>query len=208
MKKSFVILLGLLFLLSGRAAAQTVVFEDEFKNNQNNWQEGKTAVSNVRVVPGREMYQVQHKSKAAYDAWTAWTSVDIDEQKNFRITALLYKEGGVKNYGYGILWGGEIDNYYSFLVSPGGFYCVGKVVDGDWQDLTPGGWIQSGIVNQGRKAFNKLAVSKIGNTYHFAINDREIATMKCGPFFGNKIGFNVNNKQKIMVDWIKVEYLN
>jgi hypothetical protein len=32
--------------------------------------------------------------------------------------------------------------------------------------------------------------------------------MDAEPFFGKNIGFNVNNKQKILVDWIKVSYLN
>lgn len=188
--------------------AQNVILFDEFKDNSNNWQQGKTAISDVRIIPGREMYMVNHKSKVTTEAWTAWTDVTIDEKRDFKISALLYKEGGVKNYGYGLLWGGREKNFYSFLVSPGGYYCVGKVVDGIWQDITPDGWIKSTLVEQGRKGSNRLALSKIGETYHFEINGQKVATMKCGPFYGNKLGFNVNNKQKIMIDWIKVEYLN
>jgi len=183
------------------------ILYDDFVDNRNHWQEGKTAVSDVKVDAARGMYQIKHKSKVTTEAWTAWTDVIINESKNFKITAQFYKETGVTNYGYGILWGGMEKNYYSFLVSPGGYYCVGKVVDGDWQDITPEGWYASETVTQGRHAFNKLTLSKIGDTYHFEVNDHKVATMKCGPFFGNKLGFNVNNKQKIMVDWIRVEYI-
>lgn len=207
MKNTSTFLLLLTVFISLQTNSQTVVFEDEFKDNRNNWQEGKTEVSDVRIIPGREMYLVNHSSKASGEAWTAWTDVEIDEKEDFRISALLYKEGGVKNYGYGLLWGGTIDNYYSFLVSPGGYYCVGKVVNGIWEDITPEGWIASDAVEQGRKGYNKLSLSKIGNIYHFEINGYKVATMKCGPFFGTKLGFNVNNKQKILIDWIKVEYL-
>jgi hypothetical protein len=195
-----------LFIQCGTIYSQTVVFEDNFKDNKNHWPQAKTTYSDIRLNPGREMYMIKYKLKETADACTSWIDVDLDEDKNFRISALLYKEGGVKNYGYGLLWGGTEDNYYSFLVSPGGFYSIGKVVDGIWQDLTPD-WVPCDAVEQGRKGHNKLALSKIGDTYHFEINNQKVATMKMGPFFGNKIGFNVNNKQKIMVDWIKVEYL-
>lgn len=200
---SVVFVLSVIFDLTG----QTVLFYDDFKNNANNWQEIKTATKDVRIIPGREMYQIKHNSKITTEVCTAWTDVDLDENKDFRISALLYKEGGVTNYGYGLLWGGTTDNYYSFLVSPGGYYCVGKVVNGIWQDITPDGWIECGAVEQGRKGNNKLVITKKGDMYNFAINNNDIARMKCGPFFGKKIGFNINNKQKIMVDWIKVEYL-
>lgn len=195
-------------LLSGsfQSYAQTLVFEDDFKDNKNNWPQAQTANSDIRLIPGREMYMIKYNLKNTDEACTSWIDLNLNENKNFRITALLYKEGGVKNYGYGLLWGGNETNFYSFLVSPGGFYSIGKVVDGIWQDLTPD-WVASDAVEQGRKGYNKLAVSKIGDTYHFEVNNQKVATMKLGPFFGTKIGFNVNNKQKIMVDWIKVEYL-
>jgi hypothetical protein len=205
--KSFFTTVFIFSVLAGTTAHTQVILTDEFVDNTNHWQEGETAVSVVKVDTKRRMYQVEHKSTDASETWTAWTDVNLNESKNFRITAQLYKEKGVKNFGYGLLWGGREENYYSFLVSPGGFYCVGKVVDGDWQDITPDGWIQSETVSKGNHAYNKLTISKIGDIYHFEINDLKVATMKCGPFFGNKIGFNVNNKQKIMVDWIKVEYI-
>ncbi len=206
MKKILCFIVFAFLISASHSFAQTLVFEDNFTDNKNNWPQAKKTNSDIRLIPGREMYMIKYKLKETADACTSWIDIDLNENKNFRISALLYKEGGVKNYGYGMLWGGKEDNYYSFLVSPGGFYSIGKVVDGIWQDLTPD-WVACDAVEQGRKGHNKLALSKIGDTYHFEINNQKVATMKLGPFFGNKIGFNVNNKQKIMVDWIKVEYL-
>jgi len=76
------------------------------------------------------------------------------------------------------------------------------------EDISPNGWIYSEQIIQGNKKYNTIAVSKIGNTYHFEINSVKVATSTVQPFFGNKIGFNVNNKQTVLVDWITVEYLN
>jgi hypothetical protein len=189
-------------------AQNTVVLYDDFKDNANGWQEGRTAVSIVEVNKQRRMYVIKHTSKVKTEAWTAWKAIEIDENRDFAITASLYKESGVKNYGYGLLWGGKEQNYYSFLISPGGYYSIGKVVDGKWQNITNTSWISTPTVVRGNKAFNKLAVLKIDGKYYFEINGIRVATAPIGPFFGNYVGFNINNKQKILVDWIKVEYLN
>ncbi|MBK7128920.1 MAG: hypothetical protein IPM74_02915 [Crocinitomicaceae bacterium] len=200
-------LLILVVLFSAFSFAQDkVILRDDFNNNSNHWQEFSDGKADIKVDTKRRMYQIDHKLKHTGDACTAWTEVNLDEKRNFRITAQLYKEKGVKNYGYGLLWGGTQDNYYSFLISPAGFYCVGKVVNGKWNDITPD-WQETETVSCGNHAYNKLTVSKIGDTYHFEINDLKVATMKIGAFFGNKLGFNVNDKQKIMVDWIVVEYI-
>jgi hypothetical protein len=189
-------------------AQNTVVLYDQFKDNTNGWQEGRTAVSIVEINKQRRMYVIKHTSKVRTEAWTAWTTIPLDESRDFAITAMLYKESGVKNYGYGLLWGGKEQNYYSFLISPGGFYSIGQVVDGKWQNITHKSWIETPTVARGNKAFNKLAVLKIDGKYYFEINGNRVATAPIGPFYGNFVGFNVNNKQKILVDWIKVEYLN
>lgn len=203
--KSGLLIFGILFFAASMAQDK-IILRDDFNNNSNHWQQYSNAAADVKVDIQRGMYQIDYKLKETEDACTAWTEIELNENKNFRITAQLYKEKGVKDYGYGLLWGGTEDNFYSFLISPGGFYCVGKVVDGKWNDITPG-WQETETVSCGNHAFNKLTISKIGDTYHFEVNDLKVATMKLGTFFGNKLGFNVNNKQKIMVDWIEVEYI-
>jgi hypothetical protein len=189
---------------------ETVIFHDDFKTNSNGWKEEETFNSKLKVNTQRRMYVLDYKLKDSKDAFTSWKEIEIDETKDFSISALLYKETGVKNFGYGIVWGAKKDNFYSFLVSPQGSFCIGKVIDGKWNNITTGkkGWVNSGSVAKGRRAFNKLTMSKIGTKFHFEVNGIKVATMDAEPFFGKNIGFNVNNKQKILVDWIKVSYLN
>lgn len=203
----------LLYLLIGLTVAYAaksqnqVVFSDDFSTNTNNWPESNNERELVKVSTQRGMYQVQHKSKIQGQPSAAMIDVDLNESKNFRISTLLYRENGSKNYAFGLIWGGTDTKYYMFIISSSGHYAVSKMIDGDWQDLTPDGWHKTETVSQGKHSFNKLTLSKIGDTYHFEVNDLKIATMKCGPFFGKKIGFLVHYKQKVMVDWIKVEYL-
>ncbi len=207
-EKYFALVFILLAIFNLMYAQNTIILHDQFKDNSNGWQEGRTAVSVVEVNKQRRMYVIKHTSKVKTEAWTAWKTIPIDESRNFSITAMLYKESGVKNYGYGLLWGGKEQNYYSFLVSPGGYYSIGQVVNGKWQNITDKSWITTPTVVRGNKAFNKLAVVKLDGNYYFEINGIRVATAPIGPFYGNYVGFNVNNKQKILVDWIKIEYLD
>jgi hypothetical protein len=189
---------------------ETVIFHDDFKSNDKGWLEEETSISKLNVNTNRRMYVLEYKYKNTKDAFTSWKEIEIDESRDYSISALLYKEKGVKDYGYGIIWGAKKENFYSFLVSPQGSFCIGKVIEGKWNNITTGkkGWVNSGAVAKGRRAFNKLTMSKIGNKFHFEINGIKVATMDSEPFFGKNIGFNVNNKQKILIDWIKVSYLN
>lgn len=211
MKLNLILIVAVFCFISNLNFTQeTVIFHDDFKNNDKGWLEEETSISKLKVNTNRRMYVLDFKYKDSKDAFTSWKEIEIDESKEYSISALLYKEKGVKNYGYGIIWGAKKDNFYSFLVSAQGLFCIGKVIDGKWNNITTGnkGWVKSGAVAKGRKAFNKLTMSKIGNKFHFEINGIKVATMDVMPFFGNNVGFNVNNKQKILVDWIKVSYLN
>lgn len=193
-------------LLTFSFSQNNVILNDDFVNNSNGWQEGKTLDAEVDVNDKRGFYIIEHTRN--YEAWTAWKDLDLNENRDFEIEASFYKDKGVKNYGYGILWGGTDNNYYSFMITGNGFFCVGKVVDGDWQDITPDGWIETGVVNEGNNKYNSLTVRKKGASYEFDVNNKMVLKIKCGTFFGKKIGFNINNRQRIMVDWIQVKYLN
>jgi len=203
--KAFLFILQF-FLLTFCFTQNNVILNDEFINNSNAWQEGKTIDGSVDVHDKRGFYIIQHKRN--YDAWTAWKELEINENRDFEIEASCYKDNGVKNYGYGILWGGTDNNYYSFMITGNGYFCVGKVVDGVWVDITPDGWIKTNVVNEGNNKYNSLTTRKKGGSYEFEVNNTLVLKIKCGSFFGNKIGFNVNNKQRILVDWIRVKYLN
>lgn len=197
---------SLLVSITWLAGAQ-VILDEKFENNANNWQLGKTANTEAKIIEGRDMYMLKYKLMDTHDAFTSWTDLEIDEKKDFRIEALFYKQSGVKNYGYGILWGGAPNNFYSFLISGTGYFCVGKAVDGKWNDISTEGWIHCPPVKEGRHKFNKLKIEKKGSTSYFYVNDTMVGKYNVGKFFGNKIGFNVNKRQKVLVDWIKVEYI-
>lgn len=185
---------------------QTVLFEDSFFNNNNKWYEENTAIGKMEIVSKLDQYHIYHKQKS--HAYISLLDVKLDNSRNFRIESLIYKKGGTKHSGYGIIWGAkDRKNLYSLMVTGDGGWLYGKIEDGSWKNISDG-WKDSEAIETGRKGFNKFRVDKIGNQYSFYINDIVIARSSVGTLYGNKIGFNVNRKQKIIVEWIKVSYLN
>lgn len=190
--------------LTGFLNAQ-VIFEDSFNDNKNNWEVGKTATAKMKIKSNLDQYHLSHLRKIRILATTI--EVKFSEAKDFKIEALLYKKGGTNHSGYGLIWGGkDHENFYSLLVTGDGGWLFGKVEEGKWQDIT-NNWQDHSAVQEGKKAYNKMTVVKKGNQYTFSINDREVAKVPFYPFYGHHIGFNVNRKQRIMVEYLKVEYL-
>jgi hypothetical protein len=83
---------------------ETVIFHNDFKNNDKGWLEDETSISKLKVNTNRRMYVLEYKYKNTKDAFTSWKEIEIDESRDYSISALLYKEKGVKDYGYGIIW--------------------------------------------------------------------------------------------------------
>lgn len=199
----------LLFILSSSICIgqAEILLDYNFDNTSNlyPWSTTKSKTEFARINTGRGVYIIHHKKKSG--TLPATMPLKIDEHRDFKISAQIYKDKGVLDYGFGLLWGGKLKNYYSFMISATGYFIVGKVENGIWQNLVPNGWIASDAIKQGNSKYNTLALSKIGDRYHFEINGYEVATMPLGNFYGDWVGFNVNNKQRILADWIKVEYL-
>lgn len=186
--------------------SQTVLLDDSFKDNSNIWNEWDRQVSKMDVVEKRDQYVLKHNRKKGI--LVSHINVDLNQKRDFKIEALIYKQGGTKHSGYGILWGGKDDyNFYSFLVTGDGVYMFGKVDNNVWKSST-GDWKDNSAIQHGRKAFNKFTVLKKGSQYTLSINDTPVAKVPFEPFFGNRVGFNVNRKQKVLVEYIRVEYLN
>jgi hypothetical protein len=200
--KNLLCITGFIFCFVAFGQEKTVMNE-QFSDNSGGWPGVKTAVSSAAVNGGRGMYILRYKESV--DNFTVMKDIGLDTKRDFKFEARLYKEKGVKNYGYGLTWGGRSDNYYSFLISGTGYYCYGKVVDGAWVDITD--WVYSTTISQGNKSYNTVAVRKVDGHYDFEINNNVVATIAADTFFGNLIGFNVNNAQTILVDWTTFSYL-
>lgn len=86
------------------------------------------------------------------------------------------------------------DNYYRFLISPAGTFCLEKKVAGTWTTLK--GWTAHAAIHTG-PATNKVAVVASGSQLVFFVNDQQVLQtsddslakgeigLGCGSYLGN-----------------------
>ncbi|SDW87499.1 Caspase domain-containing protein [Lutibacter oricola] len=199
-------LLLIVVLIYSSLFAQTnsnTIFEDNFYSNIKDWSEGSDEKRSFFVQDG--YYYFSHKRDK--NSWLAHQAMDIDSSKDFKIETKIKKVSGVQDYGFGLTFGRlDNDNEYWFQISGNGYYRILKYENGDKTDIKK--WTTSSFIKEGNGAINNLTVEKSNNKYKFYINGSFVHSMPFSKLFGKRVGFVVNNKQKIGVDYIKAYYLN
>lgn len=199
MLKNF-FLVSILFLTLYESKAQyDVNFYEDFNNNKRNWSIKNTADIQTFIKDG--YYQIEHKRTSA--SYNFWREFNIANKQEFYIETKLKHINGVKDWGYGIVWGAASwDNSYNFLISENGYFNIGKYKNGSWSDLIK--WKQSTYIKP--EQYNKLAIRYHDNKLSFFINDQKVAYLNYSPLYGNYIGFVVYHNMTIKADYLKVNY--
>jgi Leucine-rich repeat (LRR) protein len=170
------------------------VFEEKFVNNRKEWYLIDNEECTVKIEDGR--YIFDHKREKG--AWFAWKSPEIDPQKDFLIEVTATKLSGV-NKAYGLVWGlKDLDHRYQFGVANNGYYSYGKSENGTWQTLID--WTASDAINTEDASENKLSLRKVGEQLKFYVNDRYVAEVPFGSFFGPNVGFVVHDTMQVAFD--------
>lgn len=183
------------------AKKDSIIFEERFNDNVNEWGIELTANHECRISEGKYIF-THNRDKGA---WTSWVTIEMDERLNFEIECDVRHVNGINNHGYGIIWGmKDCDNYFSFDISANKYFMYSKIVNSERIDLKP--WTRSVHIN-GSNAFNQLIVRKRDCGITFLINGEIVHTAAFEKFFGNKIGFEISNQQTIEFDNLVVRYI-
>jgi len=204
-----IVLLILLILAKSVTNAQTdtsktkVIFFDDFNNNKNNWTVADNKHESARIENG--FYYLTAPGHAYGEA----QEIKIDTRKNFEIEArikILNGDADHKNYYNMLFWGREAMNGYYFTFAKDGFVSV-EMCDGKNQSdcMSKSGSLQKS--NLSPDDFNVYVIRKTGQTYSFFINGAQFYEMPFTPFFGNLIGFGAGRKVTLVIDYLKVIYL-
>ncbi len=198
LKKIF--LTSLLFLcFSGIEAQYDIYFYEDFNSNKRNWSIKNTADVQTFIKDG--YYQIEHKRTSA--SYNFWREFNIANDKEFYIETKIKHLNGVKDWGYGIVWGAASwKNSYNFLIAETGYYSIGKYKNGSWTELKK--WTKSTAIKQGE--YNKLAIRYKFNKLDFYINGQKVASLNYLAFYGNYIGFILYHNMTVSVDYLKVNY--
>lgn len=201
MKKALV-LFTLIFSLQTISKAQTTEgFEDDFID-PSAWSESDGENSFCMVQNGQ--YIIEHKKKNM--SWLFTKSLYLNPDKDFYIETKMTQLSGVDDDGYGIIFGmSGIQNYYSFVVSSDGKYKLYGYKNSEY--FSPKEWTKGSGINK-KKTANVLGIKKTGREISFFVNGKLMFSQPFQPFFGLSIGFVLNRKMKVAVDYIKVKQPN
>lgn len=178
------------------------VFYDSFISNSNNWSVSSSADAAFSLSGG--YYYCSHLRDTK--GYTSSIASKFDSYRDFMIETKIKKISGILNNGYGIVWGRKnSDNEFEFFLSGDGYFQIKKMAGGKKEAIKP--WQKSSAIKTGNGAVNILKIEKRNDYYTFYINDRNVYSTGFEPFFGDRIGFVVYQRQKIAVDYLKIAYL-
>ncbi len=192
----FIVLLSYSYLFSQNT---TEIFTDNFYSNINEWYEGSDEKRAFSIRDG--YYYFEHKQPTK--SYNSYQTIEIDQSKDFVIETKIKKISGIQNNGFGLLWGrNDNSDQFEFYISANGYF---RINDND-SEIKP--WEKTSLINQGNNAINTLKVEKKGDFFNFYINNQYVHSTKFRAFYGDKIGFHIENDQKIAIDYFKIYYLN
>ncbi|HYM93052.1 MAG TPA: hypothetical protein VET23_02860, partial [Chitinophagaceae bacterium] len=150
------ILLIALFGINSFAAAQKVLLDEDFNTNKNNWPSYLGPRLNYLIYNGK--YIIGINDSLTYNIAMP---VTVDDGINFTITVTTTHTDGVNTYGYGIYFGSsDLNNYYFFSITSGGYFRLGKSVPSGFTDIVA--WTKTAAVHTGDYVDNIRQVSRQG----------------------------------------------
>ena len=136
-------------------------------------------------------YIIRRKIDANYSVPTAFA--DFDYEANWIIACDTEWLAGDDNIGYGVVFGRDNSNFYTFQISGNGYWVYGKFIDWNYTKLID--WTEADFIN--RRGSNRISIEKIDLKLFFRINDNLVHTHLYEPFFGKNYGFKVTNIQTV-----------
>ncbi len=195
-KQAFSIML--LVLLSATAFGQEI-FRDNFDNNSNDWWTGTADEYSATVRNGA--YRISHFEESGQ--WFFFKSIPFASSGDYIIEANITQEAGITDHGYGIIWGAkDANNAFCFIVNSGGSYLVYEYENGKYKTVKD--WTSADNAVNPKGFNNKIQVRKSGTKWSFYVNDNFVYSMPVRGFYGDKLGFIINNKMDIAATDVSV----
>lgn len=198
MKKSFfscTILLVSFFTF----AQEYIHLVEDFNNNDALWEVQSKNIAEVQINNG--CLHIEHKGKDSYAVWHHYL---IDPDFDYEIETSVIQTEGLKNQGFGIIWGhNNWDDYYKFIITSSNYFMINKKVN--QQTFSICDWVKKkNLINPAGVA-NILKISKSSGSIKYYINNKLIYEGLPEKFVGTNVGFFVSEKMKIKVDYLKIK---
>lgn len=178
----------------------TILFDD-FNDYANQWLLGIEEGSWTETLDNGRLYFQSHTDMPKEDL----IPVIINTERDFEIETTIQFSKGNMNQAYGLQYGKSMkeSKQYDFFISANGQFTIDTYDDGftDFIPFTPSEHVNS-------YAPNKLTIRKVSDTAYYFINEHLVHKMPFQPFYGNMMGIQVAANSTILIDYIKVLYLD
>lgn len=177
-----------------------VYFED-FIKNEDLWIADSEVSSSKITEEGNLLISMNSNNSAL-----RYKYINLDQNSDYSIEALVHKVNGKGVEGYGLLFGlMDYENYFGFLISEDGSYIITQVFEGVIVNLTQ--WTKSPFINR-RNQPNTLKIMKVDNRFYFSINGEVVEDLESDVLRGNYFGFEVSGKGDFYIqDFVIKEFL-
>jgi hypothetical protein len=169
--------------VSGEGVASgTVLFQDDFSNNNNNWDTWSGKGGSLVVLQDQTLRIAVEEPQ--YDYWSMVDKVYTD----MRIDVSAAKIGGPDDNDFGIICRFvDKDNYYALLISSDGYTGILKVKQGEYTLLGSGVMEYNEAIRKG-DAVNLLQADCVGNVLALTANGHKLLEVQDEDFKRGQIG--------------------
>lgn len=185
--------------LASAVKGMVIMYEEQFNNNENKWEVIDSPTASARISGGE--YFIESKRQAG--SYIVLNYYDFPHDTNFAVETAITTVMRSGSYSYGYVFGAlDILNNYSFQVVDNQRYSIRKDSDGISRQLYEGD-ISTLNIEPGSQT--TLKIEKQDGALRFYINGNLVHTLTDISFFGNKVGFIVQGKARIAVDWTRTQ---
>jgi hypothetical protein len=169
-------------------------YEESFDDNSNNWDLFDLEDASARIEDG--FYHIENKKDESKLIILHFYQFPHD--RDFIVEAFLKSASIASDHFYGFVFGAKdaLDNY-SFQINNNGHYLVKNNHGSSSQELIKG---QINGLSADNDSLVSLKIAKLDNNIFFYINDNYVNKISNLTFFGNKIGFVLEDSSVIAID--------
>lgn len=168
-----------------------IIIHDNLISSSKEWSTEKDADHKLEKIGGN--YSIDRIKNSSTSVPVVAANLDNNVQ-DWLIEADTTWISGVDNVGYGIIFGREKGNYFSFDIAADGNYSFSKYVDWNYEKKI--GWTRNDAIKVHGE--NRITIKKVGKQFTFYINGTAVDSCPAEPLFGKYFGFKVTNNQKVI----------
>ncbi len=185
------------------AAITQMVYNADFtKDDENSWTTQKVDSALISLDNGA--LKVARTGKNGYTSLLSSAKSQPDMRRNFILETEVTHNSGLKNYGYGLVFGADSLQQYYFCITDSGSYYINEVDKNIFHAIV--GFTASDAIHMGDNVKNKLTIKHTDGQLYFYINDQKVESHVDFTYSGSRFGMCVTFAQGVSYHHLSFGY--